>query len=145
MFGYTWSQTIPYISLIIALLALFINFSKFFIELYDRKEKRKKEAEEKKEKKKAKLTVNVVGHDIVIQNSGTVDAYIKEIYVDGKEWYAAKLFNADKPSLISAGQTKTFMVHNSKDNPFPSGMAIEYADDYSREYMTQTWQKEYEL
>jgi hypothetical protein len=145
MFGYTWGQTVPYISLIIALLALFINFSKFFIELYDRKEKRRKEAEEKIEKKKAKLTVNAVGRDILIQNSSSVDAYIKEIYVDGKAWYESNLFSADRPSLISAGQTKTFMVHASKDIPFPSGMEIEYADNYSREYMTQTWKKEFEL
>ncbi|WP_427036486.1 hypothetical protein [Cytobacillus pseudoceanisediminis] len=145
MFGYTWGQTVPYISLIIALLALFINFSKFFIELYDRKEKRRKEDEEKKEKKKAKLTVNAVGGDIIIQNSSTVDAYIKEIYVDGKEWYDANLFSADRPSLISAGQTKTFMVHTSKDNHFPFGMSIEYADNYSREYMTETWKQEFEL
>jgi hypothetical protein len=146
MFGYTWAQTVPYISLVIALLALFINFSKFFIELYDRREKRKREDEEKKEKMKAKLTVNAVGKDIVIQNSSTVDAYIKEIFVDGKTWDESNVFGGnDSPSLISAGQTKTIRVFASKDFPFPSGMMIEYADDYSRKYMTETWKKEFEL
>lgn len=145
MENFTWREWLTIAAFVVSLVALFVNISKFFIELYDRKEKRNKEAKEAKEKKKGKLTVNVVGKDIVIQNVSTVDVHIKEIYVDGKTWEESGLFLVDRPSKLSAGQTKKFTVYYDMQTPFPSGMSIQYADPFSREYMTDTWEKEFEL
>lgn len=128
----TWAQWLSIASLVISLLALTINFSKFFIELYDRKHKRKKEAEEADNKLKGRFNVYTTGRDIHITNESLVDIDIKEIYFDGETWEESGLFSSAKPYKFTAGQTKSFSVMGTKQNKFPKDMSIHFADPYMR-------------
>lgn len=143
MFGYTWAQTIPYISLIVSILAFLFAVSKFFIELYDRNERIKKE---KIAKKKAEFHVSTNLPYLLIENKGGSDAFVKEILLDGNTWEESDLFIDDKPTYFKAGQpTRSFKMSAYVDNPFPRDIVIQYVDTYSKENNLPMYEEPFEV
>lgn len=126
---------ISLVSLCIAFLALVVNASKFFIEIYDRKQKRI-------EGTKAKITVerddSSQSKYLIFINEGST-AHIHEIKINGIEWKDTHIFlDNEFPSLLSGGQVRKiqyFASKNSKIAP-PFGFEITYEDDYSRKYLS---------
>lgn len=145
MFGYTWTQLLSWISLVLSALALVVSFSKFFIELYDRKQRIKKEKENEKEAMKAKFIVDLQKPFLVINNDSESSANIKEILLDGNTWEESDLFVDDRPTFISGKQSRTFKISASFVRQYPKGVVIQYADDYSRKFMDRMHEEDFEV
>lgn len=130
----TWAEWLSIISVLIALMSLLINLSKFFTDLIDRKEKGKKE---EIEKQKAKIVVTSIDDSLIFENKGSADAYIKKITINNTDWEWTT--GISKPTLINSEQTKIYNLS------IKGMLKIEYTDDYSRNQLGTNITKEYEL
>ncbi|EDL64992.1 hypothetical protein [Bacillus sp. SG-1] len=145
MFGYTWTQTIPYISLVFSALALLISFWKFFFDMVDRRRRIKKEKEEQIEALKAKVLVEVQKPYLIISNNSDNPANIGKILIDDLGWDQSGLFIVDEPSSIGKRQTRQFKMAASANTPYPTSVTIKYADEYSRKHMQGMHEEEFEV
>jgi hypothetical protein len=124
-------------------ISLFVSVFKLSLDLHDRKQKRKSEEEAKT---KADLKVSLGKPKLFIQNVGSSDANINQIWFDGQTWDDSKLFFEARPSIVNAGQpARSFKVNATHDRPYPQHVKIEYADDYSRKNMPELHEKEYHM
>lgn len=124
-----------------------VSVFKFFLELHDRKQKKKSEEEAKtKADLKVSLDKSKDKRKLFIENIGSSDANINQIWFDGQTWDDSELFFEARPSIVNAGQpARSFKVNVTHDRPYPQRVKIEYADDYSRKNMPELHEKEYHV
>ncbi|WP_226578249.1 hypothetical protein [Halobacillus litoralis] len=131
----TTAIIISLVSLFVAILALLVNVSKFFIEIHDRKQKRI-------EGTKANITVEREDSSkskyLIFKNEGST-AHIHEVKINGVKWEDTGIFLENElPSLLSGGQVRKVQYFASKTSKIapPFGLEIIYEDDYSRKYLS---------